>query len=254
MAAGKSAIKGEPKGWLINMDKSDFCRAVNWYPVLSEYSVMTGFLKLNTEEVKLLADGIAEGKAVAQVVRRLKKFMRGGAFDNYFISTDYCAPTDTERFAGKRGAVHSAESAWYYLATSDKVRAAAAAGEIEYLIVRPFVRIDRTREFRLFIQDGKLRAMCQYNLVRHFRRLEGIKQELYSTVEKWFNELGELPIKDLTMDIYLDNDDRDVRIIDLNPWGGTTDPLLLRTFDQDWSQVSGIKLMLRRLRSPAMWK
>ena len=227
------------------MEKNDFCRIVNWYPMLGEYSAFTGFLKLTAEEVQLLADGIGEGKAAAAVIKRLKKFMRGGAFDNYFVSTDYCAPTDTERFAGKRGAVHSAESAWFFLAKSAKVRAAAAEHKIEYLVIRPFVRIDRTREFRLFIKDGELKAMSQYNLTRHYRRLEGIKNDLYKTVQKWFNNLNcELPVKDLTIDIYLDNDDRDVRIIDLNPWGGNTDPLLLRTFDQDWSKVSGIKLML----------
>ena len=228
------------------MQKDDFCRIVNWYPVLGEHSMPAVFLKLNENDIKLLADGVGNGEAVNSVIARLKKVMRGGALDNYFISTDLCSPTDTERFEAKRGAVHSAESAWYFLANSAKVRQAAAAGNVEYLSIKPFVRIDRTREFRLFIQDGKLRAMCQYNLVRHFRRLEGIKQELYSTVEKWFNELGELPIKDLTMDIYLDNDDRDVRIIDLNPWGGTTDPLLLRTFDQDWSQVSGCLFILQK--------
>lgn len=227
------------------MDANDFSRIVNWYPVLGAYSALTGFLKLSAMEVDLLANGVGDGDQVRGVVERLKKLMRGGAFDNYFISTDFCSPTDTERFITKRGAVHSAESAWFFLASSSKVRSAAAAGNVEYLAVRPFLKIDRTREFRLFIYEGELKAMSQYHLVRHFRRLEGIKEELWQTVQSWFNDIKwQLPVRNITMDIYLEDDDQSVKIIDLNSWGGSTDPLLLRTFDQDWRQVAGIKLML----------
>ena len=227
------------------MENKDFCRVVNWYPVLGEHALLTGFLKLTAADVKLLADGIGDGEAVKDVVDRLRKIMRGGTFDNYFVSCDLCSPTDTERFEAKRGAVHSAESAWYFLAASAKVQQAAQQGEVEYLAVRPFVRIDRTREFRLFINDGELRAMSQYNLVRHFRRLEGIKDELWQSVNAWFEKVkAQLPVKNITMDIFLESDDRTVKIVDINPWGEPTDPLLLRTFEQDWSQTMGIKLML----------
>ena len=227
------------------MKSDDFCRIVNWYPVLGEHSALTGFLKLSADDIKLLADGIGEGSETCGVVERLKKVMRGGAFDNYFISCDLCSPTDTERFAAKRGAVHSAESAWYFLAASEKVRNAAKKDEVEYLAIRPFLKIDRTREFRLFVYEGELRAMSQYNLVRHFRRLEGIKEDLYMSVCKWFDQVkGHLPVKNIVIDIFLENDDRNVKIIDLNPWGEPTDPLLLRTFEQDWNVNMGIKLML----------
>ena len=227
------------------MQKDDFCRIVNWYPVLGEHSMMTVFLKLNADDIRLLAEGVGDGDAVGSVVARLKKVMRGGALDNFFISADLCSPTDTERFAAKRGAVHSAESAWYFLANSEKIRRAAQAGEVEYLAVKPFVRIDRTREFRIFVKDGEMRAMSQYNLIRHFRRLEGIKEELYSAVTCWFEGIKEnLPVKDIVIDVFLENDDKTVKIIDLNCWGEPTDPLLLRTFEQDWDSVSGIKLML----------
>lgn len=227
------------------MDKNDFCRNFNWYPALSEFCVFTAFMKLSATEVKLLADGVAEGNEVRGVVKRLQKVMRNGGFGNYFISADYCSPTDTERFKAKKGAVHSAESAWFFLASSNKVREAAKAGMVEYLALKPFVRIDRTREFRLFIYDGELKAMSQYNLVRHFRRLEGIKDELWKKAEKWFKKIKDrLPKENLVIDIYFEDDDKKIVINDLNPWGEPTDPLLLRTFDQDWSKVQGIKLML----------
>ena len=227
------------------MNKNDFCRIVNWYPVLGEHSAFTAFLKLSEKEIKLLADGIKKGPEVAGVIKRLRKVMRGGSFDCYFVSCECCAPTDTERFAAKRGAVHSAESAWFFLASSEKVRAAAANGYTEYLVLRPFIKIDRTREFRLFVKDGELKAMSQYNLVRHFRRLEGIKEKLWKRTVQWFETVKQdLPVSDVVIDVYLENDDKVVKIVDLNQWGGNTDPLLLRTFDQDWNNTICIKLML----------
>ena len=227
------------------MQKDDFCRIVNWYPVLGEHSMPTVFLKLTADDIKLLADGIGNGEAAASVIARLKNVMRGGALDNYFISTDLCSPTETERFEAKRGAVHSAESAWFFLANSAKVRQAAASGKVEYLAIKPFVRIDRTREFRLFVKNGELRAMSQYNLTRHFRRLEGIKENLYAAVCKWFETVkNNLPVDDVVIDIFLESDDQTVKIVDLNCWGEPTDPLLLRSFDQDWDKVESIKLML----------
>ncbi|MBE6380858.1 MAG: hypothetical protein E7047_08005 [Lentisphaerae bacterium] len=227
------------------MNENDFCRIVNWYPVLGEHSLLTGFLKLDDSEIQLLANGVGDGEQVRGVVERLKKIMRGRSLGNCFVSGDLCSPTDTERFAGKRGAVFSPESAWFYLASSQKIRQAARNGELKYLAVRPFVKIDRTREFRLFIYDGELKAASQYNLVRHFRRLEGIKNELWETLAGWFEEVKkQLPVKNVTMDVFLENDDRNVKILDLNCWGEPTDPLLLRSFDRDWSKVEGLKLML----------
>jgi hypothetical protein len=53
-----------------------------------------------------------------------------------------------------------------------------------------------------------------------------------------------LPVKDIVIDCYIESNDRTVRVIDVNSWGGDTDPLLLQTFDRDWSETVGIKLML----------
>ena len=227
------------------MSKNDFCRIVNWYPILSEYSLFTGFLKLSADDVKLLSEGVCRGKAVRGIVRRSRKMMAKGDYGNYFVSTDCCSPTDTVRFERKRGAVHSAESAWFFLANSEKVRTAAQAGKIEYLALKPFIKIDKTREFRLFIHDGELKAMSQYNLERHFRRLEKLKDDLWYTVDHWFNTIkSRLPRENMVIDVVLQNDDSEVVVIDVNRWGEPTDPLLLRTFDQDWNDVQGIKLML----------
>ena len=51
-----------------------------------------------------------------------------------------------------------------------------------------------------------------------------------------------LPIKDLVMDVYFTAEHR-ILIVDLNAWGEPTDPLLMRTWDRDWSEPAGIVLM-----------
>ena len=157
--------------------------------------------------------------------------------------SDCCAPTDTERFELKRGAVFSPESTWKYLALSGKVRQAAAEGKAEYICLRPFRRMNRTREFRLFIRDGKLNAMSQYHLIRHFRRLEGVRNSFWEQAADFVDRIAWLlPLKTLVMDIYFTSSGK-ILIIDLNPWGEPTDPLLLQSWERDWSVPAGIVLM-----------
>jgi hypothetical protein len=51
-----------------------------------------------------------------------------------------------------------------------------------------------------------------------------------------------MPALDLVVDIYITSDNN-VLILDLNPWGGETDPKMLNTWDRDWEQEIGIVLM-----------
>ncbi|QSH40268.1 hypothetical protein P0136_00550 [Lentisphaerota bacterium ZTH] len=224
------------------MNGNDFYKVHNWYPELAGYALLTSFVKLRPEEITALAEGITKGPEVAGAVKRLKQCM-ANISGSSFVSADVCSPTDTERFAAKHGAVHSARSAWRFLAKSEKVQHAAASGEFEYLVVRPYRRMNQTREFRLFIRDGELKGMSQYWLIRHFRRLEGIKEKLWQRAEKFFDEISWcLPEQDLVMDIYITSDDQ-VILVDINKWGGSTDPLLFRKWDRDWSETAGIVLM-----------
>ncbi len=223
-----------------------FLRIPVWYPVLASHTFLTSFVRLRPEAVAELADGVKEGgkkhPAVKEAIEALRRPM-SAIPGNCFTAVDVCAPTDTERFEFKRGAVFSPESAWRYLAESRKVRAAAAAGQVEYICLRPFRRMNRTREFRLFIRDGELNAMSQYHLIRHFRRLEGVKQDYWKQAKKFIDTVSWLlPLRTLVMDIYFTSD-RQILIVDLNPWGGTTDPLMLRSWSRDWSESAGIVLM-----------
>ncbi len=230
----------------MTVNNNDFLRTPVWYPVLSAHTFLTSFVRLRPEAVEALAMGIDrpsnEHPAVREAIESLRQPM-SSIPGNCFVSVDCCAPTDTERYLVKHGAVFSPESAWKYLAQSRKVREAAKAGKIEYVCLRPYRRMNRTREFRLFIRDGKLNAMSQYHLVRHFRRLEGIKQDLWQKAEKFVEETAWLlPIQTLVMDVYITSSGQ-ILIVDLNCWGEPTDPLMLRKWDRDWETPAGIVLM-----------
>lgn len=226
------------------MDKNilHLCRTASWYQELADHTFPTSFVKLSSEELQALADGSSEGDAADEVKQRLKLPMSSFPW-NCFVFTDTVAPTDTERFKGKRGAVYSPNSAWRYLTESSKVRSAAANGDIEHICIRPFRRMSKPREFRLFIQGGELKAMSQYWLIRHFRRLEGRKDFFWKSAKNLIEKISWLlPAPEIVMDVYFTSRDQ-ILIIDFNPWGEPTSPLLFRNWEQDWQGIPGIRLI-----------
>ena len=133
----------------MNAAELDFLRTPVWYPVLAGHTFLTSFVKLRKDALNILIAGgdfdrEEEGRnpAVKRVIEDLRQPM-AAIPGNCFVSVDRCAPTDTERFAGKRGAVFSPESAWKYLVRSEKVRESARRGEVEYVCLRPFRRMNR---------------------------------------------------------------------------------------------------------------
>jgi hypothetical protein len=211
-----------------------------WYPALSAHTFMTGFVKLKEEEIKALAAGESEGESVNGAVKRLALPMNSFS-GNSFVFTDMAAPTDTVRFTAKRGAVYSPESAWNVLAKSEKIKKAAQDGLVKYICVRPFRRMNKMREFRLFIKGGKLVGMSQYWLEKHFKRLEKRKSEYWENACLFIDETSWLlPAENLAMDVYFTSENQ-VLVIDLNPWGGSTDALLFKDWDYDWGSEPLLK-------------
>ena len=220
----------------------DFFNTSVWYKELAPWTFPTLFLELSQEQQEALAAGKITDPEARKAVHALRPLMKEIS-GNAFVAVDCCAPTDTERFENKRGAVYSADSAWKYLALSAKVRAAAAAGQVQNIVIRPFRRMSQPREFRLFIENRRLMAMSQYHLVRHFRRLEGRKEFFWTEAQKLINATlaSKLPEGRFSMDIYF-TASNEILIIDLNAWR-TGSPLLFRTWDREWSEDDGIRLM-----------
>jgi hypothetical protein len=199
-------------------------------------------VKLSEEDKALLSDGVCEGERTLGIAARLKGAMK--AFSgSKFVSVDCAAPTDTERFASKNGAVYSSESAWKYLALSEKVRKSVASGQSDHICVRPYRRMSHPREFRIFIKDKKLLGMSQLWLIRHFRRIEGRKDELWKKADAFFHETSWLfPMLTAAVDVYFTSSGR-IMIVDINPWGEPTSPLLFKSWDHGWENAGGLRII-----------
>ncbi len=219
-----------------------FYKCSEWYRSLSSFTFPTSFVKLKPLESQALASGQIDGKIVSDAIHRLAAPMNSYP-GNCFVSVDTAAPTDTTRFALKRGAVYSPESAWKYLAASKKIREAVSDGDSDHICIRPFRRVTRAREFRLFIYKGRLAAMSQYWLTRHYRRLDKVRNKYLDAAKNFVESVAWLlPAHTMVMDIYF-TARREVLIIDLNPWGPPTSPLLLKSWERNWSADPGIFLI-----------
>ena len=217
----------------------DMFRVQNYYQKFSHCTLPAEFVMLKPEEAAALAAGETEGDTVKGVIRRISEAM-GHFFGKRFISVDFCAPTDCPRYLSvKHGSVASAESGWYSLVTSPKIREMAAAGLVECICVRAFRTFDVPREFRLFVKDGKLAAMSQRFLIRHFRRLEKRTDEYWKLADDFIQSVSmALPVPDIVVDIYITSRKK-VIMIDLNPWGEPTDPLMMASWNRDLSTPLG---------------
>ena len=220
----------------------DIYRMQNWYPKFAANSLPASFVILQEEEIEALKNGTSSGDVVDNLLPRLEQAMENFGY-NRFISVDTVAPTDTKRFESKRGAVRSARSAWKILIRSEKIHQAALRGEVSAICIRPFRRMEPAREVRLFIKNGDLKAMSQYWLIRHFARLPGVQEHYWKLAKKFVKENAwALPAKDIVMDIYFTSSEK-ILVMDLNPFGPPTDPLMLNTWELDWSEAPGIKII-----------
>lgn len=213
----------------------------SWYASLGNVTFPSVFIPLSGDTIQALLVGDDASAAARTGVEALRQAM--GAFTGAcVVNADVCAPTDSPHYQPRRG-VFAAATAWRLLATSPQVRAALSEGHSTRLVVRPFRRMDRAREFRLFIHRRQLTAMSQYCLERHFRRLAGRTGEIWERGLEFAARLASgWPADTLVADVYLTSDKR-LLLVDLNPWGPPTAPLLLRSWERDWETPAGLKLI-----------
>lgn len=216
-------------------------KITQWYPSFADKTFPTVFLQLSAEEKALILGSHHDANVKSALAKRINKSIHALP-GTCFIATDSCAPTDSEFFA-KHKSCSNAETALKLLSSSNKVKAALSSDDVQHLIVRPYRRMDKTREFRLFVYGGELVAMSQYCLERHFRRLEGHKQTYWDKALSFFSELKPfLTEQETVIDVYLCSDG-EFLIIDFNTWGEDTKPLLMRKWDRDWLENQGIRLI-----------
>ena len=186
-----------------------------WYPFLGHLTFPTVFLALNSDECTAIKDSSSLASLEERITRAVASLP-----GSCVVGLDSCMPTDSANFQ-KGKSLKSGKLALKTFFESDKIKQALEAGE-KTITVRPYRRMDRTREFRLFVKSGDLKAMSQRHLERHFKRLEA-RRELYwqkgldfvQEIKKYINE------QDYVVDIYFTST-ADVMIIDFNSWGEPT--------------------------------
>jgi len=214
----------------------------SWYSTLADRTFPTTFVRLKDSDLDLIAKDIKEGAEAEALVSRIGK-AQAAFFGATFVLADTAAPTDTARFADKKGAVHSAQSAWNNLLNSPKIRDAAKRKEFYFLCIRPFRNMTYPREFRLFIYEGNLKLMSQSQLDRPYKRLLLRRDFWWTKAKELVDEISWLlPDKNIVMDIYFTSKD-EILILDFNKWGEPTNPMLAKSWSLDWDMEHGLKLM-----------
>lgn len=96
-----------------------------------------------------------------------------------------------------------------------------------HLILRKWILLNPAVEFRVFVRNRTIIAVCQRDL-NHFDFLFEMREKLLHIILSFFNEKirDGFPDSNYTFDVYIPPPHDRVWLIDFNPWAPRTDPLL----------------------------
>ncbi|KAF2672255.1 cell cycle control protein Cdc123 [Microthyrium microscopicum] len=96
-----------------------------------------------------------------------------------------------------------------------------------HLVLRKYFQLNPSLEFRCFVRNKKLIAICQRDL-NHFGFLFQLQSDFKEKIQKFFDTKlrDSFPDDCFTFDVYLPPPHQRVWLIDINPWAMRTDPLL----------------------------
>lgn len=100
--------------------------------------------------------------------------------------------------------------------------------EIPYhLVLRKWITLNPSVEFRCFVRDRRLIALCQRDL-NHFDFLFQMEDKLRNKIQDFFDSKlrDTFPDSNFTFDVYIPPPHEKVWVVDFNPWAVRTDPLL----------------------------
>jgi hypothetical protein len=104
----------------------------------------------------------------------------------------------------------------------------APAPDIPYhLVLRKWINLNPSVEFRCFVRGRRLIGLCQRDL-NHFDFLFGMQDRLTRVIQDFFDDKvrDSFPDPDFTFDVYVPPPHDRVWVVDFNPWAQRTDPLL----------------------------
>lgn len=96
-----------------------------------------------------------------------------------------------------------------------------------HLVLRKWIMLNPSVEFRCFVRNRKLIALCQRDL-NHFDFLFKMQDRLLQTIREFFEIRLKhtFPDPNFTFDVYVPPPHDRVWLMDINPWAQRTDPLL----------------------------
>eukprot|EP00466_Bigelowiella_natans_P010372 jgi/Bigna1/70557/fgenesh1_pg.12_\ len=121
-----------------------------------------------------------------------------------------------------------------------------------HLITRPWVEIPRSSELRGFIHDRKLTALSQYYTVdHHYPEIWKDRHEIAKKACEYVKlTLGpKMPMKDAVVDFVWLPKERQLYIIELNPFGKLAGSALFH-WTEDWAVLTGEKPFEFKLNPP----
>ncbi|KAK2803851.1 hypothetical protein FQN50_006859 [Emmonsiellopsis sp. PD_5] len=96
-----------------------------------------------------------------------------------------------------------------------------------HLVLRKYINLNPSLEFRCFVRNRQLLCLCQRDL-NHFEFLFGLRDDLREKIQTFFNQKlrDTFPDPDFVFDVYVPPPHNRVWLMDINPWAPRTDPLL----------------------------
>ena len=119
-----------------------------------------------------------------------------------------------------------------------------------FLALRKFYSILPSQEFRCFVKNRKLVAVCQRNCDNFFQFLLEKEEEYKERISNFFRQQVEKKFVDpnFVFDVYVTQNGR-VYLVDFNVWGTKTDPLMFEWKELEELETSNNQVKMEIVRS-----
>lgn len=105
------------------------------------------------------------------------------------------------------------------------------------LVLRKWHEILSSTEFRCFVRKGHIAAISQRDTASHYPYIAEFYDDIHSQIKEFFDKkiANKFPDSDYVFDVFLQSKTV-VKLVDFNPFGAVTDPLLFT-----WDELSSLQ-------------
>ncbi|KAI8904165.1 D123-domain-containing protein [Powellomyces hirtus] len=103
-----------------------------------------------------------------------------------------------------------------------------------HLVLRKWYELIPSMEFRCFVRDNVLIGITQRDIANFYDFLVDEGESLHASIERFFSDniKGRFPDSSFVFDVYINQRNRKVWLLDFNPFSPETDPLLF-----SWNEI-----------------